>query len=50
MKNQIFNKNELIKVEDNLPKHSLDEFEIRQIVYLRGGGPDMWVLAIYGEK
>lgn len=32
------------------PGHSLDEFEIDMLVCLGSGGPDMWVLAIHGEK
>ena len=50
MNRQCFNEDELIKVVDNLPKYSLEDFEVGMIVYLRSGGPDMWVIEISGEE
>ena len=49
---EAFNENDLVKVGDG-PGHSLDEFEIGMLVCLGSvefGNPDMWVLAIHGEK
>jgi uncharacterized protein YodC (DUF2158 family) len=46
---EVFNEDDLVKVGDG-PGHLLGEFEIGTIVELSVGGPDMWVLAIHGEK
>ena len=46
---EAFNENDLVLVGPG-PGHSLEEFEIGMIVELGSGGPDMWVLAIHGER
>ena len=46
---EAFNEDDLVLVGHG-PGHSLEEFEIGATVELGSGGPDMWVLAIHGEK
>ena len=50
LSHRIFHEDKLIKIKDNLSKHSLNDFNVGLTVTLKSGGPDMWILAIHGEK